>query len=210
MKDLIDPLTPTPSRIHIVPYFYDSPFSSPSAMPSQPRIFSPGPLSARNGYDIFLTILSRLNTPYEVKIAGDGPDRESLIRRADELNVPAEFLGYQTPEQMEQWYAWCRVVALPNDFPEPMGIQGLEAMGAAKPVVAFDTGGVREWINFGINGFCVPHGDMEMFTNRLRQLLTDESLAMEMGKAGWRMLPKKFSSRSHLDQLEKTYRELAV
>ena len=44
---------------------------------------------------------------------------------------------------------------------EPFGLVGLEGMAHAKPVVAFDVGGVSDWLVDGENGFLVPRGDVD-------------------------------------------------
>ncbi|MBN1356995.1 glycosyltransferase family 4 protein [bacterium] len=210
MKKMIEPLIPEQTRIEVVPYFFDSKWSKPPPPVTEARIFAAGRLVTGKGFDRFIQALSRLNLPYAAKIAGDGPEYNHLKALAEQLKTNVEFLGYLPADEVEQWYRWSRVVAFPSDYPEPFGIAGLEAMGAARPVVAFDVGGVREWLQYGITGFCVPRGDIEAFTERLRQLVSDPMLADEMGRAGWRAVKMRFSSDSHVRRLEDTYRQLAA
>ncbi|MBN1551766.1 glycosyltransferase family 4 protein, partial [bacterium] len=96
----------------------------------------------------------------------------------------------------------------PSIYPEPFGIVGLEAMAAGRPVVAFDVGGVREWLKTGINGYCAPRGNTEAYTGYLRTLLSDMSLATELGTAGWLLLKQQYSHDRHIKKLEKTYERL--
>jgi len=177
-------------------------------MPGKARIFSAGRLVKGKGFELLLESLSRLRIPFECKIAGEGPELERLKQKAETLKLPVDFLGHLPADELSKWYQWCRIVAFPSDYPEPFGIVGLEAMGAARPVVAFDVGGIRDWLQYGINGFCVPRGDSEGFSERMRQLITNPGLAEEMGRTGWRLLKQSFSSARHVMLLETVYNDL--
>jgi glycosyltransferase involved in cell wall biosynthesis len=48
------------------------------------------------------------------------------------------------------------VLAMPGTWPEPFGLVGLEAGALGVPAVAFDVGGIREWLRPGENGYLVP------------------------------------------------------
>jgi glycosyltransferase involved in cell wall biosynthesis len=209
MKQMIEPLLTEKTVLDVVPYFYDSVWDEPPQMPVKPRIFSAGRLVRGKGFELLLESLSRMRIPFECKIAGEGPELERLRQMGRKLKLPVEFLGHLPVDELSKWYQWCRIVAFPSDYPEPFGIVGLEAMGAARPVVSFDVGGIRDWLQFGINGFCVPRGDVESFSERLRLLLTDSGLAEEMGTTGWRILKQSFSSVRHVAALEKVYKELS-
>jgi glycosyltransferase involved in cell wall biosynthesis len=45
---------------------------------------------------------------------------------------------------------------VPSLWPEPFGLVGLEAARLSVPAVAFDVGGVTEWLKDGVNGFLAP------------------------------------------------------
>jgi len=57
----------------------------------------------------------------------------------------------------------------------------IEYMSAGCPVVCTDTGGNRELIQNGLNGFLVPPGDVDMMADRLVALLSDQALARRLG-----------------------------
>jgi len=97
----------------------------------------------------------------------------------------------------------------PSIAPEPFGLVGLEAMGEARPVVAFDVGGVPDWLDDGKTGFLIEKDDIKSLAEKTAVLLGNHELCRSMGQEGRRQLLEKFPSSKHLDRLESTYGELA-
>ena len=46
---------------------------------------------------------------------------------------------------------------------------GVEAMSLGRPIVAFDSGGVTEWLRDGVNGYAVPPGDTDALSGSPQQ-----------------------------------------
>ncbi|MGH7874983.1 MAG: glycosyltransferase, partial [Candidatus Binatia bacterium] len=89
--------------------------------------------------DIAIDAFNRLRLP--LKIAGDGPLRARLERRA-RPNI--EFLGWVGDEALVELYGSCQSLIFPGE--EDFGIVPLEAQASGRPVIAFDRGGARETI----------------------------------------------------------------
>jgi glycosyltransferase involved in cell wall biosynthesis len=87
-------------------------------------------------------------------------------------------------------------------WPEPFGAAGLEAMRHGLPVVAFDAGGIREWLLDGINGFLIPWMDRRAFAEKLDALLLDKALARNLGEAGRQLADERYNFDAYLDGLE--------
>ena len=109
-----------------------------------------------------------------LKVAGAGPDLEPCkeYTRAIGLADRVEFLGLLSPADLRKAYASCLALSVPSIWPEPFGIIGIEAMAAAKPVVAFDVGGVPEWLTDGENGYAVRPLDRRGLAARLVELVS--------------------------------------
>ena len=87
--------------------------------------------------DLAVDAFNALKLP--LKIAGDGPLRRFLQRRA-QSNI--EFLGWVDDRQLTELYAQCQAVIFPGE--EDFGIVPLEAQASGRPVIAYGKGGVTE------------------------------------------------------------------
>ena len=95
-------------------------------------------------------------------IAGDGPDRPSLRRLADSLDVGSlvELPGHLEREQLRELYGRAHAFVLPSER-ESFGIAALEARAAGLPVIAMLASGVRDFIARGVDGLLV-RGEHEL------------------------------------------------
>jgi glycosyltransferase involved in cell wall biosynthesis len=89
----------------------------------------------------------------QLVLAGDGPQREPWRKLCERLGVPAEMPGWVDPAARARLFADASVLALPSVWPEPFGLVGPEAGSYAVPAIAFDVGGVSEWLHDGENGY---------------------------------------------------------
>jgi glycosyltransferase involved in cell wall biosynthesis len=87
-------------------------------------------------------------------------------------------------------------------------VVAIEALAAARPVVAPRVGGVPDVVTDGVDGFLVEHGDVEALAERLARLAADPELRRAMGEAGReRVLPRYAVSRL-IDDIDRLYRSL--
>lgn len=144
-------------------------------------------------------VLHRLreeDLPVKLLLVGDGPDRTKAERLAQELGVAQDvrFLGKQEP--VEEILSIADVFLIPSGS-ETFGLAALEAMACHVPVVASDIGGLPELVQEGENGFLCPLGDIDAFTDRTRQILTDDALQARMAESARRHAVEDFG----LDQI---------
>jgi alpha-1,3/alpha-1,6-mannosyltransferase len=90
---------------------------------------------------------------------------------------------------------------------EHFGIVPLEAMAAARPVVAVNRGGPTETVVQGETGW-LAEPRPEAFADALARVLTDPAAARRMGEAGWAHVRARFSRRAFGDRLEACLRAL--
>jgi len=156
-----------------------------------------------------LEALSRVDAPFRATLAGTGPHLEMLENHAGRLGLEDRvvFTGYLAPEAAHDLIAAARVIAFPSLWAEPFGLVGIDALARGVPVVAFDVGGVREWLTDGETGMVVPRGDVGALARALETLLTDPELAARYGRAGVDHAHARFMKSRHIAALERIYRE---
>lgn len=91
---------------------------------------------------------------------------------------------------------------------EGLPIAVLEAMASAKPVVATDTGGIREIVSENETGFLVRPGDMNSMAEKLKLLLSDAKLREEIGRNARNSLGSAFSLEVMAGQTQDLYGSL--
>jgi glycosyltransferase involved in cell wall biosynthesis len=72
-------------------------------------------------------------------------------------------------------------------------------------VVAFDSGGIRDWLAHGDTGFLVPRGDVRALAARIDRLLADDGLVATMGAAAARRVVRFYRPQAHLAGLAGLY-----
>jgi glycosyltransferase involved in cell wall biosynthesis len=135
--------------------------------------------------------------------AGDGPLRAELEARARRLGLDdsLRLLGFRS--DLSEVYAGLDVVALTSDS-EGMPLALVEAMAAARPVVASRVGGVPEVVVDGVTGIVFPAGDREALAGALAGLLADPERRRAMGEAGRR----RYEERYTLERMAAAYASL--
>lgn len=75
-------------------------------------------------------------------------------------------------------------LVLPS-YEEGFPIAVLEAMAEARPVVAYDTGGVSEAVKDKVTGYLVPAGDLTRLEEAISVIIEKPLIAKEMGERGY-------------------------
>ncbi|WP_066414539.1 glycosyltransferase family 4 protein [Halorubrum aethiopicum] len=135
----------------VVPNMLDPSFEVPertSGDSERTQLLYVGYLRDSKGVRHLIDAMDHLCSAYELKIVGDGPEKESLERRAaaSEANERIDLTGEIPYERVTKAYTSADVFVHPGVWPEPFGRTILEAMQAGLPVVATDVGGPAETV----------------------------------------------------------------
>lgn len=169
-----------------------------------------GQIIRGKGVDVLLEALARVKSHFECIILGDGNHRahcEALSRKLG-LDDRVTFKGFVPQEELKAYYRECSVVALSSVWPEPIATIGLEVMRYALPVVAFDAGGIRDWLLDGHNGYLVPWMDRDAYAARLDELLGDKAKARRLGENGLTWVSEHCDFEKYITDLHDEFQSL--
>ena len=142
-----------------------------------------------------------------VEIAGGGPSEPALRELSKNLQLTQQvrFLGWQTDISglLKTW----DILVIPS-LEEGIPISALEAMAAARPVVATRVGGLGELVVDGVTGMLVAAGDTDALVACLAKLANDRQKLTLMGREGWERAHKHFSAEKMARRTTELYDRL--
>ena len=141
---------------------------------------------------------------WELRLAGTGPLLESIQQLVEECGLAPRVCFMNECHDTPRLLAESDIYVLSSNY-EAFPISILEAMRAGIPVVATDTGGVREAVQGECNGFLVPPRDVSRLAERLCSLIRSAELRTSMGFQSRRRFTEEFEWRSMLDKTEALY-----
>lgn len=117
-------------------------------------------------------------------LAGDGPERDRLVRRAAALGAGVRFPGTVLGADRRLWLAAADVVVVPSRVLLSGRTEGaptvvFEALAAGVPVIASDVGGLRETVD-ATNGIVLPAADAGALRRALEELASDRATLVRL------------------------------
>ncbi len=169
-----------------------------------------GRLIPRKGLTFLVEAAKRVVKEYPQTIfliVGDGPLKQYLVSHLEKINLSSNFvfLGDVDESMLPALYNCADVFALPS-IQEGQGIVLLEAQATAKPVVAFDVGGVREAVLDKESGLLTKPDSNEL-ADAIMKLLASWSLREKMGIKGRKFIVENFSWDICAQKLFQVYQE---
>lgn len=179
-----------------------------------PTILYVGRLEESKGAEFAIRAAAKVQKQFplaELVLIGDGSLRAELERLAGQLLRRYRFLGFLPSDEICRWMNRSSVVCVPSvrrrsGEEEAFGMVCAEAMAVAKPVVAFNSGGIPEIVRHGSTGFLVPEGDWDGMAEYLSLLLQNPDLRKNLGQAGRDLVLSQFDLEKCTRQLERIYK----
>jgi glycosyltransferase involved in cell wall biosynthesis len=136
----------------VLPNFTRAPTAPARDLEDRSGVIFVGRLQAEKGVRHVIELARATSLP--VRIAGDGDLRTEVCAAAREL-PNLEYLGTLPRERVLTVLAESRVCAMPSLWSEPGAITSLEAMSVGTPVVAYDVGGLGDYVSASAAGICI-------------------------------------------------------
>jgi len=143
-------------------------------------------VTARKGINYLIEAVYGLHQKYPqicVTVIGEGNEKENLENLSKKLGIKDKiiFLGRVEYNKINAYYQEASVFVLPS-LNEGMSNAMLEALASGLPIIATDTGGTRELVSDGENGFIIKMKDSNDIANKIEVLIKDEDLRLKMAK----------------------------
>jgi glycosyltransferase involved in cell wall biosynthesis len=166
-------------------------------------------LRARLAPAVFATARLVLAGHLDARLAEARALAAELEARAARLGLEGRVSLVRSPSDAERRALLGRAACvIYTPLAEHFGLVPLEAMAAARPVIAVNRGGPTETIVHGETGWLADPRP-EAFADALAAVLRDAGAARRMGEAGWAHVRQHFSRRAFGDRLESSLRTLA-
>ena len=193
-------------KISVIPNAIDTtPFESiaPRKIGLPARLITVGRLARVKGQDILLRALPYLgDSVAEVVVCGDGPEGPSLRRLASELQVSSKVTFLGARDDIPGLLARSDLFVAPSRS-EGLPVAVLEAMAAARPVVATAVGGTCDVLR-GV-GWLAPPRDPEALAHEIKSALASPAIVHQKTKAGRDRVKRLYGFNSMVTAYLKLY-----
>ncbi len=213
-------LKPFQEKVHIIPLGLNPNSVAKKAQTSTAswqgsgefKILSVGRLTYYKGFDFLIKAMTDVANA-QLVIVGEGSELAYLQRlvKAKNLCDRVQFLTGASDAERNTLLHQCDVVALPSiERTEAFGLVLLEAMAAAKPVVATDIpGSGAPWVvQQGGHGIRVQPGSSEALAKALNQLKENPQARRQYSENAARNFPQLFDITAVAGEISSLYETL--
>ncbi|WP_426610884.1 glycosyltransferase [Bradyrhizobium sp. McL0616] len=160
------------------------------------RVLFIGRLDRQKGYDLLIEAARALGDAIDVRLIG-----ASVVSKFSRSDLPANvsLLGWMDRNQIEAELDQADMVAIPSRW-EAFGLVAIEAMRAAKPIIAFRIGALPEIVEDGVTGVLCDQVSPEKLVEGFQRATRLDLPAV--GRAGYERFTRLYD-------IEQTHRGLS-
>lgn len=165
-----------------------------------------GRLNAMKAHDVLIQAIAQVEGVTAV-ILGEGEQRSSLEQLAEELGVSDRVTLMGWVEQPQSYLANFDVVAMPSrseGFPLAM----VEAMLAARPVIATRVGSMPEAILDHQTGILIEKNDVQGLVRALQELRDNPKLRIQLGNQARNFALAQFAAETMAIKYERLWQQI--
>jgi len=170
-------------------------------------IFCAARLSPEKGLDFLIGALKLLldqGHELQLRLAGDGPRREELVRLTDDLKLTdrVHFLGFLDEDKIIRELQDCDLFVLPS-FVEGLPVSAMEAMAIGVPVIATNIAGTSELVEHGRTGLLVRPSDSQALADAILKMVADYDLRLGVAECGRKKIINEFDITKESEKLNR-------
>lgn len=175
-------------RIHVVHCGVEPErFKDPAPLPDGPRrVVAIGRLVEQKGQLALVQAMAEVQADLHLTLIGDGEMRDQIEALIDRLDLRARITltGWVDEDRVNAELAAAHAMVMPS-FAEGLPMVVMEAMAAARPVIATYIAGTPELVRPDETGWLVPAGDVSALAQAMDQLAAVPLARLsEMAQAG--------------------------
>jgi glycosyltransferase involved in cell wall biosynthesis len=202
LKKHLEAGIPEKKLVHI-PNFIKLQKFEPNYEPGDYILFV-GRLSKEKGILTLLKAIKGLDI--ELKIVGEGPMREEYEKHVrNEKITNVIFEGYKSGEELKRLYKNSAFVIFPSEWYENAPMTILETSAYGKPIIGSNIGGIPEMIINEKTGLVFKPGDYNELREKIKNLLSNPSLIVQMGKDARKRAEEEYNAELHYKRLMEVY-----
>ena len=150
---------------------------------------------------------------WDLRIVGDGPEREAIERLIASAGPQAvshiRLLGYKTGEDLQREVGNARFSVLSSEWRENMPYSGLESLAAQTPIIGAGIGGIPELVEEGRTGFTFESGNItDLKDGLLKASAVDEDIYGTMQRRCIEYVTLRCGQQAYAEQLVDRYAKL--
>ncbi|WYL98771.1 MAG: glycosyltransferase family 4 protein [Gloeotrichia echinulata DVL01] len=163
-----------------------------------------GRLSQEKGLDTLLTAWEKLGAKIPLKIIGDGPLSEEVIKAAKK-NPQVEWLGRKPMPEVLAIMGNATFLVFPSKWYETFGRVAVEAFATGTPVIAANIGAIAELVDSGRTGLTFIPGDPEDLATKVEWAVTNPALLGQMRPEARAEFEAKYTAQQNYRQMMDIY-----
>lgn len=165
-----------------------------------------GRLSKEKGCEYLIKALPCLNFKYKVIIAGEGSEKQKLIRLAKKLKVKDKIIPLGYVRNISKIYPLFDVLVVPS-IRESFGINVIEAGASRIPTICSNIGGLNELITNESNGLLFKAKNSNDLAKKINKLFQNKKNLPLMKKYSKKNI-EKYSLKNYLINLKEIYKNI--